>query len=248
MRCCAVVLAGGASRRMGRDKLALARLPQGRASVLQHVLTVARQVAERIYLLLPPDGTAADGCTHTAVADHVVRVCDRQRAAGPLAALADAWPVVRAGGPWTAVCVLAGDLPGVQPPVLHACLAALATSPAAQAALVVREGRLQPLLGAYRPAAGDVWAAARASGLTRLLAALDKLPVVAVAAEGWPDWWTRPLHTPADYTAWLAAAGACAGCTDEGGANDGKDARGTGGAGGGDDLGTRPDAHRAGSV
>lgn len=240
---------------MGQDKLALARLPQGGESVLHHVLAVAQRVAERTFLLLPPHGAAAGGCSQTASTERLVCVRDRQRTAGPLAALADAWPGVRAAGPWSAVCVLAGDLPGVQPPVLRTCLAALAAAPAAQAALVVREGRLQPLLGAYRPAAGDAWMAARASGSTRLLTALDKLPVVPVAAEGWPDWWTRPVHTPADYAAWLAAAaevGApareCAGCTDEGGANHGEDARGASGAGGGDDFGARPDTHRTGAV
>jgi molybdopterin-guanine dinucleotide biosynthesis protein A len=51
-----------------------------------------------------------------------------------------------------------------------------------------------------------VWQECWDAGEARLMATLPQLRVTVVDAdaEGWPEWWTRPVHNPDDYRAWLA--------------------------------------------
>jgi molybdopterin-guanine dinucleotide biosynthesis protein A len=202
-----LIMAGGASRRMGSDKLALPHHPGG-DSILAHVTQSVLTEADAVWLLVP-SGSTGEG---RRVAERVggrARLCvDDMPHQGPLRALAHAWPRVLAELPQApaAVWVVAGDLPGIRPSVLTRLADVLLADSQADAALVCREGRLQPLLGCYRPRAGDVFVRAAAAGEVRLAPAVAELRVVTVAAEaaGWPDWCVRPVHTPDDYEAWLA--------------------------------------------
>lgn len=185
---------------MGQDKLWLPWSGAGDKTVLTAVVEVVRAVTPEVTLLVPPGGDDGDYAAYAGrgvAKDAVVH-------AGPLAALARSWPVTVGDD---LVFVVAGDLPGITSGVLTACRAALDTAgTGCDGAVVCREGRRQPLIGCYRQRAGQAWQTAVATGETRLLAALEKLNLVSVDADElrWPKWWTRPVHTPADYEAWLA--------------------------------------------
>jgi molybdenum cofactor guanylyltransferase len=196
----ALILAGGASRRMGRDKLQLAWDEGGLDTVLQHVVDVASHVADKVCLVVPPD------CASTDVwGERIQLVHDETCYHGPLQAVAHAWPTDE--GDYTPVFVIAGDVPGITPQVLQACLAGLEDGPAAMDAVMVRrEGLAQPLLGCYRWKVGEAFQSAALLGERRLMDVLDRLTLRFVDAQQWPEWWTKPIHTPDDYVAWLGRA------------------------------------------
>ena len=110
----AVVLAGGASRRMGREK-ALLTLPDGR-TCLQAVLEAAGTVAEPVLLAVD---SAEHGdrlrALHPAPALQVV--VDAIQGVGPLVALAGAMRAVTA----PALLALAVDTPLLRPALLRHC-------------------------------------------------------------------------------------------------------------------------------
>lgn len=211
---CGVVLAGGASRRMGVDKGSLPAVA-GRVgdTILERVIRTMQDVCTDIFVLqaaaavntpeLPPRGPGGGG-------QNVRIVRDVQPFQGPLAALVDAWSLFAA---YDAVLLAPADVPGLTAQVLQCCRdryetaqrQAVAVGATPQGVLVVRERRLQGLLGVYDSAAGDVFRLARQQGETRLMKAVTALPLAFVdtSAEGWPDWWTRPVHTPDDYQQWL---------------------------------------------
>src|ERR671914_1011963 len=126
----AAVLAGGASRRMGRDK---ATLMVGGVELASLVLAAAARVADPV-VLVAPDGHPARGLAAPAVADP---------GQGPLAALAAALGALEAEH----VLVLAADHPGLRVELL-AHLVALAGE--AEAVACRRGPRLEPLVAVYR--------------------------------------------------------------------------------------------------
>ncbi|WP_051343939.1 molybdenum cofactor guanylyltransferase [Alicyclobacillus herbarius] len=257
----ALILAGGASRRMGTNKLSLPSQPGHSLTVLGAVLAAAHSVTPDVSVLVAPRAdreTVWQQAQFAGLAQ--VRVYeDLSPYQGPLAALATVWPRLladdvrgeagtadedgaatgreeaAAGGGEAAggseggtsalapageltsdrpVLVLAGDLPGIHPRVLQALVQRFQEVCRADrdAVLVVRDGRWQPLLGCYSSGAGAVWQAATRAGETRLMRALAGLRLVAVDADRarWPDWWTRPLHTPedlADWRQWMSQQG-----------------------------------------
>jgi molybdopterin-guanine dinucleotide biosynthesis protein A len=216
----ALVLAGGASRRMGVDKLALPWRPGSSLTVLGAVLRAASAVADSITVLTTPTTDVATIHVQARLAG-VRRLCvlpDTAAHRGPLAALADGWPSEDAwpsqeGRGDGALLVVAADLPGLHPRVLRACWhrwQVLASGAPLErrfdGVLVTREGRPQPLIACYGLAAGHAWRTAVAEGESRLTRALDTLSLATVdeRLQGWPEWWTRPVHTPDDYAQWLA--------------------------------------------
>lgn len=193
----ALILAGGASRRMGRDKLRLAWSGSASGTVLEHVVDVALSVADEVRVVAPLDGEPLLPADYLRRVDYV-RDADKHR--GPLQALAHAWPETDGAQ----VLVVAGDYPGVTADVLQACKRELDKATAALDGVVVCSGGfVQPLLGCYRVEAGRALRDAVKLGEHRLMATVDKLSLQCIQAEQWPAWWTKPIHTPADYVAWL---------------------------------------------
>ena len=186
----AAVLAGGASRRMGRDK---ATMPVGGVELASLVLAAAARVADPV-VLVAPEGHPARRLAARVVADP---------GEGPLAALAAALAALDA----THVLVLAGDHPGLRVELL-AHLTGLAGR--GEAVACRRGPRLEPLVAVYERA--PALAAARArlaeeAGDRSLLGLLAGLRTVAVEEAAWrpldPDGRSfADLDDPADLAAW----------------------------------------------
>ena len=186
----AAVLAGGASRRMGRDKATLA---VGGVELASLALAAAARVAHPV-VLVAPEGHPARRVAAPAVADPGL---------GPLAALAAALDALEAEH----VLVLATDHPGLRVELL-ARLVALAGE--AEAVACRRGPRLEPLVAVYERAPALAAARARLAGpaggrsLTGLLADLGTLVVEE------PEWRRLDpdgrsfvdLDDPADLAAW----------------------------------------------
>ncbi len=135
----AVVVAGGAARRMGGiDKLAL---EAGGSTLLDRVLRVVRPLCRPLVVVGPPRATAVDGLT---------TVQEHPPGGGPLPAVMVG---LRAVGDAELVFVLAGDLPMVTTTDLARLLAAIEQDPKLEAAAARDErGAPNPLLAVYRSA------------------------------------------------------------------------------------------------
>jgi molybdopterin-guanine dinucleotide biosynthesis protein A len=187
----AAVLAGGVSRRMGRDK---ATMPVGGSPLAGRVLAAAAKVADPV-VLVAPVGHPARRLVAEAVTDP---------GEGPLAALAAALAALEVGH----VLVLAGDHPGLRAELL-AHLVGLRGR--AEAVACRRGGRLEPLVAVYerRPAL----AAARerlAAGDRSMGGLLAALRTLVVEEAEWrrldPDGGSfADLDDPADLAAWRRA-------------------------------------------
>jgi molybdopterin-guanine dinucleotide biosynthesis protein A len=186
----AAVLAGGASRRMGRDKATLA---VGGVALAAGVLAAAARVADPV-VLVAPEGHPARRLGPRVVTDP---------GEGPLAALAAALAALAADH----VLVLAGDHPGLAVDLL-AHLAALA--PRGEAVACRRGPRLEPLVAVYGRAPALAAARARLAGpaaARSLLGLLADLDTVVVEE---PEWRALDpagrsfvdLDDPADLAAW----------------------------------------------
>ena len=173
-----IVLAGGRSRRFGRDKLD-ARV-EGRR-LLDGALDAALGVTSAVVVVGPPRGLPPD----------VVRVREEPAFSGPFAAVAAALPQVEAA----VVIVLAGDL--FEPaPLLPLLVEALGAAPDADAAVTVdSDGRRQPLLAAYRVAALRAGIAGVDPCNRGAYTLLDGLHVVEVHD---PAHWSRDIDEPDD--------------------------------------------------
>ncbi len=100
-----------------------------------------------------------------------------------------AYALERAAGP---VLVAAGDMPFVTARVCRELMKAAAAAPEAPAAIAESAGRLQPVLGVYRP---DALPALRTAGEASLTAVVEALgPAVVEVPEGV----TRSVNTPAE--------------------------------------------------
>jgi molybdenum cofactor guanylyltransferase len=194
----AAVLAGGASRRMGRDK---ATLPVDGVELAVRVVATAARVAAPV-VLVAPAGHPAEALGRRLGAAVVT-----DPGAGPLAALAAALAALRA--PY--VLALAADHPCLQVGLLARLLA---EREAGQAVACRRGGALEPLVAVWQrepalAAARSHLEAGRDLSLRGLLAAL----ATRVLEE--PVW--RPLDPeglsfldlddPADLAAFVGSAG-----------------------------------------
>ena len=178
----AVVLAGGAARRMGGvDKLAIA---VGESTLLDRVLSAARPLCHRLVVVGPRRPTSVPGVEFT---------LERDRAGGPV-------PAVLAGagilaGEIDVALVLAGDLPLVTTAALARLVAFLESATETHAAAALDErGTPNPLFAAYRAPVLEA-AAGRALGegdrAARLLPAATS--VVDLGGEA-----TLNVNRPAD--------------------------------------------------
>jgi molybdopterin-guanine dinucleotide biosynthesis protein A len=134
---CGAVLAGGGSRRMGRDK-ALVEARPGRPLVLVAAQALEGAGASSVVVV------GGDGVALEAVG--LRWVPDRLPGQGPLAGILTALDEASTD----VVVVLACDMPGVGPEVPTALVAALDDDPSARVAVAVVGERDQPLTAAWR--------------------------------------------------------------------------------------------------
>jgi molybdopterin-guanine dinucleotide biosynthesis protein A len=170
----AIVLAGGRSRRFGRDKLAE---PVGGRPLLLHAIDAVSAIASDVVVVVGP-GATLDLPPGARLAH------DPTPYEGPLAGLLAG--LLEAREPL--VLLVGGDMPNLDPDVLGSLIRALDAS-AADLAVLEHRGRPQPLPMALRNGAATTHARRLvAEGERRLGAILDRL-AVRVLAEG--EW--RPL-------------------------------------------------------
>jgi molybdopterin-guanine dinucleotide biosynthesis protein A len=183
-----VVLCGGASRRMGRDK---ARLELGGTSLIARAAQALGGVVARVVL--------ASGAAPRYPELGLECVLDELPEAGPLAGLAAALARFERDGVGH-VLVLACDMPRVRPAAL-AELLARARASGADVVLVATPAGPEPLLGAYHVRVLPAVRAALARGERRMLAFHAGLRVLWVPEAELERGAARNLNTPEEFLA-----------------------------------------------
>jgi molybdopterin-guanine dinucleotide biosynthesis protein A len=170
-RTVAIILAGGASTRMGRDKAAI---EVGGRSLLQWVADAAVEAADSLVVVQAPGADAPPLSARVPL--HFV--ADAVLGAGPLAGLLAGLEAVAAAETEVAL-VLACDQPFVRPALLR-----LLASTAAEAGAVVAvvDGRTQPLCAAVRIEAAATLHGRYAAGARAMSTLLD-IPGARLLAE-----------------------------------------------------------------
>ncbi|HEY6623697.1 MAG TPA: molybdenum cofactor guanylyltransferase [Acidimicrobiales bacterium] len=163
-----LVLTGGASRRMGRDKASIV-LADGR--------TCARTVAARLAEVADPVLEVGPGTSG------LTAVPDDRPGAGPLAALATGWAALSGLGRGGPVLVLACDLPAISVPLLEL----LARTPGEGTLVPVVGGRPQPLCARFGRASLDRCRSLVGEGRSSLMALLDVTPVTWLGPDVWSE-------------------------------------------------------------
>ena len=191
-----ILLSGGHSRRMGRDKASLT----WRGRPFAHwVLDALGTVSDDVLAVRRPGQTAIAGAART--------IFDRHRDAGPLAGLEAGLLAMH----WECAIVCPVDAPLVRPDLLR-LLARLMERrrKVTQAVVPVQDGRPQPLTACYHRSAAAVFGPAIAADRLRVLSALDQLRILYVPEEVWravdPDGRSfAVINTPEEYARWCAA-------------------------------------------
>lgn len=155
--CTALILAGGDSRRMGRDK---ATLVLDGATLLERVTATMQQIFPKVMVSVRQPRSGVD----------MPQVCDEQEAGGPLVGLIAG--LAKADTPW--VFVVACDMPFVVREVVEH-LATLRDEH--QAVVPVIGGFAQPLAAFYSISALETMRASLAAGDKSLRGALKNLDV-----------------------------------------------------------------------
>jgi molybdenum cofactor guanylyltransferase len=180
-----VVLAGGRASRMGCDKPLLVHA--GCALYLR-ALDALRPNTHALLL--------AHGRRELPLPADVDAVCDEEEGRGPLAALGAVFATART----PRVLVLPADLPSV---TADAVAAFRREASHAAASVLVREGRLQPLVGIYPVTALAAVRALRAAGEERMGAFAAHIGAVPIDAarlgREHADALTRDVDTPEEW-------------------------------------------------
>jgi molybdenum cofactor guanylyltransferase len=178
-----IVLAGGASRRFGSDKL-VARI-DGR-SLLDRAVAAVAAVATDIVVVVAP----ADDRPLPEAPVPVRRAVDAERFGGPLVGLRAGLEMVRE----PIVIAVGGDMPTIEPQVLRLMLRTLTEGSTGVAAVALAmSGRLVPLPAAIRTGAGTDGATRLiGDGERRLRTLFDRLPTRILDEAEW-----RPLDPAA---------------------------------------------------
>jgi len=189
--CVAAVLAGGGSRRMGRDKAAI---PWRGAPLVHAVVGALRQVTPHVVLVGAPH---AYGTGAPIVADAV----PGQR--GPLAGLCAVLAVTH-----RPVVLVGCDMPFIEPALVRLLLH---HARGASCTFIRREGRLEPLGAVYTTAVRPLAVAALANGSGRLtdLALHYRARILVPAQLGEAarvDRFFTNLNRPDDVERWRAHA------------------------------------------
>ena len=168
-----IVLCGGRSRRMGRDK---ALIEIDGEALLGRVVRVAQAGAGSVVVAAAPEQILPP------LDARVTVVRDRSPLAGPLAAVADALPMVPQRLEW--FFLLAVDMPCLSP----AFLARLADLRDARDAVVpVHAGRRHPLAALYRRSIEPLLAGLIESGRFSMHDLLDTISVREIHEHDWMD-------------------------------------------------------------
>lgn len=178
-----IVLAGGASRRFGSDKLAATIGP---ATLLDRSISAIGAVARDVVVVVAPGDDRAIAAGGVAVRV----VADPERHGGPLVGLLAGLEAVDQ----SLVIVGGGDMPAMRADVLGLLVRTLAAEPAFDAVVLGSRGALVPLPAAVRT--GAATAVARrlvGDGERRLRSLFERLPT-RILAEG--EW--RPLDPAGD--------------------------------------------------
>jgi molybdopterin-guanine dinucleotide biosynthesis protein A len=167
-----VVLAGGRSSRMGRDKASL--VFDGSTLLQRTAEALARVVDEVVVVRAPGQQLPA-----MELDVPVVEAEDPVEGEGPLVGIAAG---LRATSTDTAI-VVAVDMPFLQPPLLR--LLAERVQAGARWALPIAEGRPQPLCSAFATSAVEVLERHITAGDRAPMAAADDLEVDRIEPEEW---------------------------------------------------------------
>lgn len=182
-RLAGVVLAGGASRRMGRDKatLTVPGLFDGR-TLVEHVVSVVAQCCDPVFVV------AAHGQTLPDLPAQVVR--DEVPGLGPLPAIGlGLHAAARAGAERAFVCAV--DMPFLTPKLID-----LLAGSSGSDIVLPRAGRDHYLAGVYRTALAQTVDALVAAGERRVGALVDMVEVQRIVpADASP---LANLNTPED--------------------------------------------------
>lgn len=178
VRASGVVLTGGASRRMGRDK---AVLPVGDPAV-----PLAVRVAAALADAGCPDITCVGGDLEALDALGLRTAPDDHPGEGPLGGVLTGLRLADLA----IVVVLACDLPAIDGATVRGLITALATAPSAEVAVPEVDGHLQVHAAAFRRSCRPRLLAAFDAGersLTRALAPLEVVPVTHLDARALVD-------------------------------------------------------------
>lgn len=181
-----VILAGGESRRMKRDKLAL---PFGAQSLLASAVGRFSQQFEDVYI------SVADGEKYPEV--QAKRIVDIYKGCGPLGGLHAALENLDVDG----VFLVAADLPYADPLAAKRMIAL--AEDADICVMMDGESRYEPLFGYYRKSVLPFVHRALEAGDYKIAALFDKVKVRVVTREAlgalWNERLLRNVNYPADY-------------------------------------------------
>ena len=187
----AVVLTGGGSARMGRDKATL--IPDARdGRTLTAMVLDALSPLAHVALLAGREVPGLD----------VPAVADQYTDAGPLGGIASALAEVQTDLAVVAAC----DMPSIVPALVQRMLQRAMRDPTATCVLCRSDRGLEPLLSVWRPRdAAPLLHAALRDGVRAVQEALARMPHVVIDESEWrpldPDGasfvnWNRPADLP----------------------------------------------------
>ena len=183
--CSAIVLAGGQSSRMGRDK---SQLPWHGKTLISHIVDQLRpMVAELLISANDPVPFAGLGLPVLA---------DREPGGGPLQGIATGLRAARHEWLFVTGC----DVPEIRQDYFQG-MWPLTAEDVDVIMPVDADGRAEPLFALYRRSALPAVERVLASGRPRII---DILPVVRVCHPRLPQGWLKNLNTPEDYAAALS--------------------------------------------
>ena len=182
----AIILAGGKSRRMGRDKLALTIEGQ---TLLEAAVNRFSAVFDSVYI------SVADAEKYADIS--AARIEDVYPGCGPLSGLHAALSAVAGDD----VFLVAADLPFADP---YAALEILRRRGSADACVIKREdGYIEPLFGCYSRAALPACEALLKSGDYKMRALLGRVDTKYISAGDLGSFWNERLllnmNYPEDY-------------------------------------------------
>jgi molybdopterin-guanine dinucleotide biosynthesis protein A len=198
----AIILAGGESRRMGRQK---ALLPFGAETIIERLMAELSAAFGELIVVAAPRGALLDDLAAITAGRDISLIRDPEAFAGPAPALVRGLGAARYATAFVCSC----DLPLLQ---VELALALCAMIDGYEAVVPEIAAQSHPLCAAYRAKVGPAIAAIVADGEARLNAIVKQL-VTRRATEAElrtvdPD--LRSLlnvNTPADYARALALAG-----------------------------------------